>query len=160
MTDKARFRFGKVALSVVSCVFPRHMSLEKQKKHGGGKERAVKNRLFAGLLCLCLLLCACASEKSIVGVWSGSGTVSVLGVGVKEGIVPVETWTFHEDGTAKLEISLDEKLPAMEFTYTYADGILTLSAGSRSVEIPCEQTGDTLLFDPEAEAPGIFTRAG
>lgn len=114
------------------------------------------------ILCLCTLLCGCGmSEGTIVGVWGGSGSVSVLGVGVGSEISPAETWTFREDGAAQLEVSLGEgALPIMEFTYTYEDGVLTLQANGRSVSVPCQQVGDTLVLNPETEDPAIFTRAG
>ncbi|MBR2483441.1 MAG: hypothetical protein IKB53_01715 [Oscillospiraceae bacterium] len=111
-------------------------------------------------LCLTLLLCGCVGEGDIIGVWSGSGTVSVIGVGVEDAAAPMETWTFRGDGTAMLEVDSEEALPMMDFTYTFEEGVLTLTAGSRSVEIPCEQAGNTLVFDPQAEDPAIFNRAG
>ena len=111
-------------------------------------------------LCLTLLLCGCVGEGDIVGVWSGTGTVSVIGVGVEDKIPPVETWTFREDGKALLEVDSEGALPIIEFTYTFEEGVLTLVSGSRSVEIPCEQAGNALVFDPQAEDPAIFNRAG
>ena len=109
---------------------------------------------------LCLLLCGCVGAGDVIGVWSGTGTVSVIGMGVENEFAPMETWTFREDGTARLEIESEEALPAMEFSYTFEEGVLTLTADSRSMEIPCQQAGNTLVFDPQAEDPAIFNRAG
>ena len=120
----------------------------------------MKKLFIIPLLCLTLLLCGCVGEGDIIGVWTGSGTVSVIGMGVEDADVPMETWTFREDGTAMLEVESEEALPMMEFTYTFEEGVLTLTAGSRSMEIPCQQTGNTLVFDPQAEDPAIFNRAG
>lgn len=122
----------------------------------------MKKVIFVLTLCFCALLCGCGmSEGTIVGVWSGSGSVSVLGLGAEDKSVPVETWTFREDGTAKLVVSLGEtELPETEFSYNFEEGVLSLSSGSRTVEVPCQQAGDTLVFDPAAENPAIFTRAG
>ena len=111
-------------------------------------------------LCLALLLCGCVGEGDIIGVWSGSGTVSVIGVGVEDAIPPVETWTFREDGTAMLEVDSEGALPLIDFTYIFEDGVLTLTAGSRSMEIPCQQQGNILVFNPQAESPAVFNRAG
>ena len=120
----------------------------------------MKRLLIIPLLCLTLLLCGCVGEGDIIGVWSGSGTVSVIGVGVEDAVAPMETWTFREDGTAQLEVGSEGALPIMEFTYTFENGVLTLTAGSRSVELPCQQAGNVLVFDPQAEDPAIFNRAG
>ena len=120
----------------------------------------MKKLFIIPLLCLTLLLCGCVGEGDIIGVWSGTGTVSVIGVGVEDAAAPMETWTFREDGTAMLEVESEEALPMMEFTYIFEEGVLTLTAGSRSVEIPCQQAGNTLVFDPQAEDPAIFNRAG
>ena len=120
----------------------------------------MKKLFIIPLLCLTLLLCGCVGEGDIIGVWTGSGTVSVIGVGVEDAAAPMETWTFRGDGTAMLEVDSEEALPMMDFTYTFEEGVLTLTAGSRSVEIPCEQAGNTLVFDPQAEDPAIFNRAG
>ena len=120
----------------------------------------MKKRFLIPILCLTLLLCGCVGEGDIIGVWTGTGTVSVIGVGVEDEIPPMETWTFREDGTATLEIESEEALPAVEFSYTFEEGVLTLTAGSRSMEIPCQQAGNTLVFDPQAEDPAIFNRAG
>ena len=111
-------------------------------------------------LCLTLLLCGCVGEGDIIGVWTGCGTVSVIGAEVEDAVPPVETWTFREDGTAMLEVDSEGALPLMDFTYTFEEGVLTLTAGSRSVEIACQQAGNVLVFDPQAENPAIFNRAG
>lgn len=120
----------------------------------------MKKLFLIPILCLTLLLCSCVGEGDIIGVWNGTGTVSVIGVGVEDEFAPMETWTFREDGTATLEIESEEDLPAMKFSYSFAEGVLTLTAGSRSMEIPCQQAGNTLVFAPQAEDPAIFNRAG
>ena len=127
----------------------------------GEKGITMKKAFFVLILCLTVLLCGCGmSEGSIIGVWSGSGTVGVLDVDIEEEVVPLETWTFLEDGTAMLEVCVEEALPVMAFTYTFQNGILTLQADGRSVEIPCQQAGDTLVFSPEGKDSAVFSRAG
>jgi len=96
-----------------------------------------------------------AKEASIVGVWEGSGTVSVIGENAPDPAEITEIWTFSEDGTATVEIvSPEMPLPAIEYTYALEQGVLTLTANGRSVEFPCALDAETMTLDDTL----VFTR--
>lgn len=91
----------------------------------------------------------------IVGVWEGAGTVSVIGENAPASAEITERWTFLEDGTATVEISSPETtFPAIAYTYTLVDGVLTLTASGRSVEYPCILDTETMTLDNSL----VFTR--
>ena len=110
--------------------------------------------LLAALLCF--VLCACGAKvPGIVGTWEGSGTVSILGENAPNPAEITETWIFTENGTAAVEITTPEtSFPAMEFTYTLENDILTLTANGRSTEFPCVLDAETMTLNDTL----VFTR--
>ena len=107
---------------------------------------------------LCMALCACGNDPempAIVGTWEGSGTVSIIGENAPEPSEITERWTFREDGTVAVEISVPETtLSPMEYTYVLDCGILILTSNGRSVEFPCALEAETMTLDDTL----VFTR--
>ncbi|MDO4419803.1 MAG: DUF5640 domain-containing protein [Ruminococcus sp.] len=100
--------------------------------------------IILAILVLTVSLCACGTGNSIVGSWSGTA----------EG-VPV-TFVFEKDGNGTTTVM--GGLLSENFTYTIADGKLTMTVDGEEAEA-CDYAidGDTLTITEDGEVL-ILTR--
>ncbi|MGM9662085.1 MAG: hypothetical protein ACI3WR_03225 [Oscillospiraceae bacterium] len=121
----------------------------------------MKRRICACMLCLCLCaaLFGCAAEETVVGSWTGSGLVSVIDANAPGWEEVTETWTFSEDGTGTVALTAaDREHPAVAFSWTLEDGVLTLTDGTRRQALSCTLEGGVMTLDAGG-GPVVYERA-
>ena len=98
-----------------------------------------------------------AEENPLLGVWTGDGTMDIMGL--DHDIEFVNVWTFNSDETAVAEKDLEDgTTETLEFTYTYTEDTLTFSKDGGTCSVTYTLDGDTLSFRTGVDTYAVFTR--